>query len=82
MLAQHRSMCNRGQSDNVNYPHGCYACGAVVITKKSGHHEISITNSKFHENFEPQKFVAIRYFGTKRTVRPHPPLKLVSFSDQ
>ena len=82
MLAQYRSMCNRGWSDDVNYPHGCYVCGVVVITKKSGDHEISITNSKFHENFEPQKFGVIRYFGPKQTVRPHPPLKLVSFSNQ
>ena len=52
MLAQHPSMCNRGWSDNVNYPHGCYACGAVVITKQSGDHEISIMNSLNHKNLE------------------------------
>ena len=51
---------------HVNCPHWC--CGAVVITKKCGDHEIlswkfSIMGfSAISRNFEPRKFGAIRYY--------------------
>ena len=60
-----RATCNSGQDDNENCLYVCY--GTAIFTQKCGSHEIYLKNfhswdcQRFHENFEPWKFGAIRY---------------------